>query len=69
MDIGRRFLYNRIERKCHHTVIETREVPKNRSVLKDEIIVFSGLGAAEKCPYPMRRIELYNAEKNKSSFF
>ena len=30
-----------------YTVIEERDIPKNRSVLKNELIVFSGIGAAE----------------------
>ena len=52
-----------------YTVIEERDVPKNRSVLKDELIVFSGIGAAEKCPYPLRRIEFYDDEKEQIFVF
>ena len=52
-----------------YTVIEERDVPKNRSVLKDELIVFSGIGAAEKCPYPVRRIEFYDEEKEQIFVF
>jgi len=52
-----------------YIVIEKRDVPKNRSVLKDELIVFSGIGAAEKCPYPLRRIEFYDDEKKQIFVF
>lgn len=37
-------------------------VPKNRHVLKDEMIELRGLKAIEKCPYPLRRIEIYDPE-------
>jgi hypothetical protein len=46
-----------------------RTLPKKRSVLKDEVILFSGTGAAEKCPYPMRRIEFYDTEKDEILVF
>jgi IS4 transposase len=36
-----------------YTTIEERTLPKKHSVLKDEVILFSGTGAAEKCPYPV----------------
>ena len=49
--------------------MEKREVRKNRSVLKDEIILFTGIGAAEKCPYPVRRIEFFDAEKERTLVF
>jgi hypothetical protein len=59
----------RMKDNALYTVVETREVPKNRPILKDEIILFTGSGAAEKCPYPMRRIEFYDAEKEQTFVF
>ena len=63
------FFVTRQKDNAIYTVIEERAVPKNRSVLKDEIILFTGIGAAEKCPYPMRRIEYYHAEKDETLVF
>ena len=63
------FFVTRQKDNAIYTVIEERAVPKNRSVLKDEIILFTGIGAAEKCPYPMRRIEYYHAEKDEILFY
>ena len=63
------FFVTRSKGNAVYTVIEERDVPKNRSVLKDELIVFSGIGAAEKCPYPLRRIEFYDDEKEQSFVF
>lgn len=38
-------------------VVEEHEVPKNRSILKDQTIRLSGTGAQEKCPHLLRRVE------------
>ena len=39
-----------------------RRVPQNRHVLKDELIELRGPRAIEKCPYPLRRIEVENPD-------
>jgi hypothetical protein len=46
-------------------VVQERQVPQNRHILKDQIIKLTGVGsqASEKCPYHLRRIEFYHAEK------
>jgi len=51
-----------------YTVIESRE-GYIHPVLRDEIILLTGPGAAEKCPFPIRRIEFYNAEKEQIMVF
>ena len=63
------FFVTRMKDNATYTVIEERKVPQNRPVLKDEIILFTGHGAAEKCPYPLRRIEFYDAEKELTFVF
>ncbi len=63
------FFITRMKDNATYTVVGTREASRDRRVLKDEIILFTGLGAAEKCPYPMRRIEFFDAEKNETFVF
>ena len=63
------FFVTRMKDNATYSVIEERKVPQNRTVLKDEIILFAGPGAAEKCPYPLRRIEFYDAEKERTFVF
>jgi len=63
------FFVTRQKGNATYTVMEERAIPKNRLVIKDEIILFTGIGAAEKCPYLMRRIEYYNAEKDEVLVF
>lgn len=60
------FFVTRMKENALYTVNEKKEVPKNRSILKDEIILFTGTGAAKKCPYPMRRIEFYDAAEDRT---
>jgi hypothetical protein len=38
------------------------KVPQNGNILKDEMIELRGPKAIEKCPYPLRRIEVYDPE-------
>jgi hypothetical protein len=45
-----------------YEVVGEGEIPQNRHVLKDEVIELRGLQAVEKCPYPLRRIEVYDPE-------
>lgn len=51
-----------------YTIIESR-AGYVHPVLKDEIILLTGPGAAEKCPFPVRRVEFYNAEKEQVLVF
>jgi IS4 transposase len=45
-----------------YEVVGEKPVPQNRHVLKDELIELRGPKALEKCPYPLRRIEVYDPE-------
>ena len=38
-------------------VVEEREPPQNRRILRDQIIRLTGVGAQEKCPHLLRRVE------------
>jgi len=44
-------------------------LPTVSTILKDELIELTGYQAPEKCPFPLRRIELYDAEKNEILVF
>jgi len=43
-------------------VVQQRPVPQDRHIVSDQIIELSDVKAREKCPYYLRRIELYNAD-------
>jgi len=70
VDLSRRgvFFVTRMKQKASYTVIEKREVPKNRNVLADEVICFySQVGEGKE--YFFRRVEVWNEEKQESVVF
>lgn len=56
------FFVTRMKDNALYEVVGERDVPQNRHILKDELIQLTGLKAEEKCPYPLRRIEVYLPE-------
>jgi len=59
------YFVTRMKDNAVYTVTETRDVPQNRSILSDEIIQLTG-EAGKKCPYPLRKVTYYNAEKDET---
>ena len=52
-----------------YDVIEKRTVPKYRNVISDETIVLTGVDADDKCPYPLRRIVVWDPKKEEEVVF
>ena len=52
------YFVTRMKDNALYEVVGEKRVPENRHVLKDELIELRGIGAIEKCPYPLRRIEV-----------
>jgi len=50
-------------------VLEHREVRPNTGVICDEIITLAYSVSYKRCPYPLRRIEFYDAETDKTFVF
>jgi hypothetical protein len=63
------YFVTRMKDNAAYQVVKENAVNTNRHILKDEIIKLSGPGAAEKCPYKLRRIEFYNDEKQEILVF
>jgi hypothetical protein len=63
------YFVTRMKDNALYTIVENRPVPQNRSVLKDQIIFLSGIGAWGKCPYPLRRVEVWDKEKQQTLVF
>ena len=49
-----------------YTIVEERTVPRNRNILKDQIIIFNGYLSKKKYPQVLRRIEVWDDEKKES---
>jgi len=56
------YFVTRMKDNALYEVVGEKEVPRNRNVLKDEMVELRGPKAIEKCPYPLRRIEVYDPE-------
>lgn len=51
------FFVTRMKDNAQLEVVEEREPPQNRNILKDQTIRLTGTGAQEKCPHLLRRVE------------
>jgi hypothetical protein len=51
------FFVTRLKANAQFEVVEEREPPQHRRILKDQTIRLTGTGAQEKCPHLLRRIE------------
>jgi len=60
------FFVTRQKRNAQYKVIERRPVPENRNILRDQIITFKGYYAQKNYPYPLRRIEVWDEEKEET---
>jgi hypothetical protein len=56
------YFVTRMKDNALYEVVGEGEIPQNRHILKDELIELRGPHAIEKCPYPLRRIEVYDPE-------
>ena len=51
------YFVTRMKDNALFEMVEEREVPQNRNILKDQTIRLTGTGAQNKCPHLLRRIE------------
>ena len=51
------YFVTRMKDNALFEVVEEREPPHNRGILKDQIIRLTGPGAIHKCPHLLRRVE------------
>jgi hypothetical protein len=58
------YFVTRMKDNALYEAIGEKEIPQHRPILKDEQIELRGVGAIEKCPSPLRRIEVYDPKKD-----
>jgi hypothetical protein len=63
------YFVTRMKANAVYEVIKQNFINPGNDILKDEIIELRGPGSFEKCPYKLRRIEFYNAEKREVLVF
>jgi len=59
------YFVTRMKDNARYTVVETRDVPQNRNITSDEIIVLTGVQAEQKCPHQLRRIVVWDDENER----
>src|SRR5213594_555238 len=52
-----------------YEVVEERRLPAQGRVERDQVIRLTGAGAADKCPHPLRRVEVYDPAKDETLVF
>jgi Domain of unknown function (DUF4372)/Transposase DDE domain len=59
------FWVTRMKDGTAYQVVESRGLPEGGSILADQIVILSGAGAEKKCPGPLRRIVVWDAEQER----
>jgi len=59
------FFVTRFKSNAVYKVEKELSVPSNRNILVDQIIRLTGNKAEEKCPFPLRRVVVWDSRKNR----
>ena len=57
------YFVTRMKDNALYKVVKSNLLPPDRRIMRDEIIELAGVGAYEKCPHQLRRIEFYDESK------
>jgi hypothetical protein len=60
------YFVTRMKKNADYETISKRELPKNRNIIRDEIIRLKGFYSKDKCPYELRLVEVWIEEKKES---
>jgi IS4 transposase len=55
------FFVTRLKENARYEVLDTGPLPANRNILADDLIQFTGDKAQKDCPYPLRRVVVWDA--------
>jgi len=59
------YFVTRLKGNADYRVVEDRGVPANRNILSDELIEFNGYKAHKRCPYPLRKVVVWDKEHDR----
>ena len=63
------FFVTRLKDNAIYEVVERRPPPERSQIRRDEIIQLTGVDASTKCPHRLRRVAMYDADKNDTLVF
>ncbi|MCP3872384.1 MAG: IS4 family transposase [Desulfobacteraceae bacterium] len=59
------YFVTRLKMNANYKVLEKRPIPQNRNILSDEIIKLTGYKARKECRFLLRRVVVWDAEKQR----
>ncbi|MCK4789710.1 MAG: IS4 family transposase [Desulfobacteraceae bacterium] len=59
------YFVTRQKENADYEVIEDRKLPKNRSILSDQLIRFTGYKAKKNCPHILRRVVVWDKDEER----
>ena len=59
------YFVTRQKDNADYTVIEEKTIPQNRNILRDQLIELRGFYSQRKCPYLLRRIEVWDEDNER----
>ena len=59
------FFVTRLKDNADYEIVVERPVPQRSNILADQIIRLTGVKAAEKCPYQLRRVVVWDEKKER----
>ena len=59
------FFVTRMKDNADYTVLEEKLIPITGNVLRDQLIQFNGFYAHKKCPYPLRRVVVWDSDNER----
>ena len=59
------YFVTRMKDNAVYEAVEKRAVPRHRNILSDEIILLTGAQAQNKCPHPLRRTVVWDADNER----
>jgi len=63
------FFVTRLKENADYMVTEDRALPRNRNILADQLIRFTGFYAQKHCPYLLRRVVIWDKDKEQELGF
>lgn len=63
------YFVTRLKNNADYQVVASNPLPRNKSILKDQIIKLKGFYSKQKCPYYLRVVEKWDPEKEESVTF
>ena len=60
------FFVTRLRHDLKIKLIEERAVPQNRNIRRDQLISLSSVQGQKECPFPLRRIEVWNPDEQET---